>query len=73
MLQDLTSVLGLELGTGSSASAGLTADLMQLLIEVRAEARRLNQYGLADAIRSRLTDLGIVLEDRADGTSWRKR
>ena len=72
-LQELTGVLGMDLGTGGPVSAGLTAELMQLLIDVRAEARRLNQYGLADAIRSRLTDLGIILEDRADATSWRKR
>jgi cysteinyl-tRNA synthetase len=33
--------------------------------------RQQKLWALADSIRNRLTELGIVLEDTRDGTSWR--
>ena len=42
-LHEFTNVLGLDLGHGAAVSSGLAADLIQLLIEVRAEARRVDQ------------------------------
>jgi cysteinyl-tRNA synthetase len=66
-------VLGLipdELGT-EEASVGLEPSLMQLLIDLRNEYRQNQEYDKADAIRDRLTLLGVVLEDHASGTGWR--
>ena len=42
------------------------------LIEQRAEARRAKQYAQGDAIRQRLLEAGIVLEDGPGGTTWRR-
>jgi cysteinyl-tRNA synthetase len=42
------------------------------MIKLRADARTSKNFALADAIRNGLTELGITLEDRADGTVWRK-
>ncbi len=47
-------------------------DWMQRLISLRAEARKAKNFALGDQIRKRLTELGVTLEDRAGGTSWRK-
>ena len=44
---------------------------MLRLIDLRKQLRTEKNFKLADEIRSRLTALGITLEDRADGTSWR--
>ena len=52
-------------------SANVTSRLMQLLIDLREEYRRNQEYNQADTIRDRLTLLGIVLEDHPNGTSWR--
>jgi len=46
--------------------------LMQLLIELRADARKSKSFAQADLIRKRLTELGVTLEDRAGGTGWRR-
>jgi cysteinyl-tRNA synthetase len=46
--------------------------VMQILISVRGELRKSKQYKLADDIRDRLTDAGIVLEDTADGVKWKR-
>jgi cysteinyl-tRNA synthetase len=51
---------------------GLTNGLMKLLIELRNQARKDKNFALADAVRKGLTELGVTLEDRADGTGWRK-
>ena len=45
--------------------------LIRLLIELRTEARQRKDWAQADAIRRRLADLGVLLEDGKVGTSWR--
>ena len=45
--------------------------LIDLLIEMRARARADRDYARSDQIRDQLAALGIVLEDRADGTVWK--
>ncbi len=37
---------------------------MQLLIDLRAEARKSKNFALGDQIRKRLTEMGVTLEDR---------
>ena len=41
------------------------------MIELRNEARREKNFPLADKIRGILGSVGIVIEDRPDGTEWR--
>jgi cysteinyl-tRNA synthetase len=45
---------------------------MALMIKLRQDARRDKNVALADNIRNGLTAIGVTLEDRADGTIWRK-
>jgi cysteinyl-tRNA synthetase len=45
--------------------------LVNVLIERRSEARKRKDFAAADAIRDELTEIGIVLEDKPDGTEWR--
>ncbi len=59
--------------TYQTQTAGLTDDLLRLLVETRAELRQAKQWALADRIRDRLGALGVVLEDKPSGTTWRIR
>jgi cysteinyl-tRNA synthetase len=55
----------------TSASGDREAGLIRLLIELRAEARKRKDFATADSVRSRLTELGVTLEDGKDGTTWK--
>jgi cysteinyl-tRNA synthetase len=57
---------------GDAREKGLVDDLMKIFIAIRAEARDTKNFTTADSIRKHLTSIGITLEDRPDGTIWRK-
>jgi cysteinyl-tRNA synthetase len=48
-----------------------TGKLIELLVEVRNMARGAKQFEIADRVRNELSDIGVVLEDRPNGTHWR--
>ncbi|MBM7623961.1 cysteine--tRNA ligase [Sporohalobacter salinus] len=65
-------VLGINLEREDNISDdNLTADLIELLLEVRSKARKDKNWELADQIRDELAKLGIVLEDTPQGTDWK--
>ena len=70
-LRELAGVLGLTLREPEAPTAA--APFIDLLLEVRNEARARKLFDLADSIRARLADLGIALEDGPEGTRWRRR
>jgi cysteinyl-tRNA synthetase len=73
-LRELAGVLGLFRTPVEAPATGgndaVVGDLMKLIIELRADARKRKDFATADQIRKRLTELGITLEDRASGTEW---
>jgi cysteinyl-tRNA synthetase len=71
-LVGLGKVLGLSLAEGQ-ADRDLENELIRLLVDLRHEARQAGQYAIGDVVRTRLAELGIVLEDRPDGTTWRRK
>jgi cysteinyl-tRNA synthetase len=68
-LRELTSVLGLTLEQ-ESVSDHAADDFINLLIEIRQDLRANKLWQLSDKVRDRLADLGVVLEDSKEGTSW---
>ena len=48
-------------------------DLMNVILSVRQSARKAKQYQLADEIRDKLGEIGIVIEDTPTGARWKKR
>jgi cysteinyl-tRNA synthetase len=67
-LRELAGVLGLRLA--EKQGAGEAAKFIDLLIQVRTEVRTQKLWALSDLIRDRLKDLGVILEDGKDGTTW---
>jgi len=58
---------------GIGKSSGSDENEINQLIEDRNEARKLKDFNKADEIRSKLTSMGIEIEDTPSGTIWRKK
>jgi cysteinyl-tRNA synthetase len=66
----LHGVLGVELGSSEANGAAARArldGLVELVLEQREAARLRRDFGTADALRERLHELGIEVEDTAQG------
>jgi cysteinyl-tRNA synthetase len=51
-------------------SEDLSAQLLEMLVELRGDARERRDWAQADRIRDRLKELGVMLEDTPAGTRW---
>lgn len=74
VFRELAAVLGLFIHPpqrDADADDALSGQLMQLLIELRAEARKNKDYAMSDRIRDGLNEIGVTIEDRKEGTTWR--
>ena len=71
-MKELGSVLGLTFKAADSG-AGDAAPFIELLIATRNDLRKARQFGLADGLRNKLLEMGIILEDTATGTVWKKK
>jgi cysteinyl-tRNA synthetase len=78
IVRELSGVLGLfdkpasSAGGGDESDAALLDSVIQLLIDLRKEARERKDYATGDAIRDRLSELGLALLDKKEGTTWER-
>ena len=70
LLRELSGVLGLRLERTEIKGVEATP-FINLLIDIRTELRKQKIWALSDTIRDRLVELGVILEDTREGTSWR--
>ena len=56
----------------ASESSDMTPEKIETLIAERAAAKKSKNYAEADRIRNELSAAGIMLEDTAQGTIWRR-
>ncbi len=66
----MDDVLGIWPDQQSGNNADLTNGLVELLIDIRKEARSNKNFELSDKIRDDLKDLGVQLKDGKDGTDF---
>jgi cysteinyl-tRNA synthetase len=62
-----------ELTAGESATDGLDDGEIEAMIAARVAARRAKNWAESDRIRDELTARGVILEDGAGGTTWRRK
>ncbi|MDO1513791.1 cysteine--tRNA ligase [Maribacter confluentis] len=63
-------VLGLENKSSSDADSEKLGGVVELLIQLRKEARENKDFATSDKIRDQLSALGIQLKDGKDGTTY---
>lgn len=56
-----------------SADDSIPQQLIDLLLQARTALREAKQWALADRLRDGLADLGIEVQDTAQGTVWARR
>ena len=78
LLQRLGNILGLlqddpeSWFKGSSTADGLDEASIEALIQQRLDARKAKQWAESDRIRDELKAQGVILEDNAGGTTWKR-
>jgi len=66
-------VLGIvDLDKSQNEGSSVEKDLIELLIQLRAEAKKEKNFTLSDKIRDGLKELGIELKDSKDATTYKK-
>ncbi|MBC8436396.1 MAG: cysteine--tRNA ligase, partial [Candidatus Omnitrophica bacterium] len=72
LFRQMFSVLGLSFRP-QAQMAGRTPEEVEQKILEREKARKAGNFTLADKIRAELEEMGILLEDGEDGTTWRRK
>ena len=70
--REFDEVLSLFSPPSADADRILTG-VLDFLVQLREDARKRKDFATSDTIRTRLADLGIVLEDTKDGVRWRRK
>ncbi len=72
LFQDfLFDVLGLKLEEGNQKTDAALARVMELILEIRAQAKKGRDFKLSDEIRDKLIGAGIQVKDTKEGSSWK--
>ncbi|HNQ13058.1 MAG TPA: cysteine--tRNA ligase [Bacteroidia bacterium] len=65
------NILGVTKETSSSTTDD-SAGLMDLIIDIRKNARENKDFSTSDKIRDALSNIGITIKDEKEGTTWSK-
>lgn len=66
----VNTVLGLEAQAAAGKTNELTADLIDMILQLRNDAKTNRDFETADRIRNMLSNLGVTVKDRKDGADW---
>jgi len=57
----------------TQTDSALLDNVVNIVIKERNESRQQKDFARADELRAKLDEIGIVLEDKPDGTQWRMK
>ncbi len=76
LFAEMCSIIGImeknEVPVVENKEESMESRLLEIIIGLRQEARAAKNYAYADALRSKLTEIGITLEDTPQGAKWKK-
>lgn len=65
-------ILGMKLESNESTDSETLEKIMELILEIRKDAKETKNWAVADAIRNKLNESGIVIKDTKEGAIWEK-
>ncbi len=66
----ITDILGLVTEEKTGQNNELTAKLVELLLNIRVEAKKNKDFISSDKIRDQLTLMGVIIKDTKEGFEW---
>lgn len=69
----IEDILGLKADGSSDQKDDNQDKLIDLIINLRLEARKNKDFAASDLIRDQLAELGILIKDTKDGTTWERK
>ena len=66
----VTGVLGLRDESTQSGNNKIINGVIEMVLEMRREAKASKDYAKSDQIRDKLTELGITIKDTKEGSEW---
>jgi len=69
----IEDILGLKSEEVAAHQDNNVDQLVQMIIDMRLEARKNKDFATSDLLRNKLADLGILLNDTKEGTTWEKK
>jgi cysteinyl-tRNA synthetase len=72
MLDDFCTIFGVNVRRVTVSEPKALEDFVELIIELRDEARKRNDWKAADRIREKLSSMRISIEDSSEGTKWQR-
>ena len=70
LLKEFDTIFGIL--PGDNVSDDSLDAVMKVMISIRAELRKRKLFDIADMIRDKLSEVGIKIEDTAEGAKWKK-
>ena len=65
-------ILGLKDETKGQEDEKLTSELINIIVDLRQDAKNRKAWEVSDNIRQTLKNLGIIIKDRKDGADWER-
>jgi cysteinyl-tRNA synthetase len=63
-------ILGLVNEEKENSENSISGDLIDMLLNIRMEAKANKNFELSDKIRNQLAEKGVVVRDKKDGFEW---
>jgi cysteinyl-tRNA synthetase len=65
-------ILGLKDEASGKSDEKFTGDLINMILNMRQDAKDRKDWAASDKIREEMTKLGIIIKDRKDGADWER-
>ena len=72
-ITEFNAFLGILYDSKSSPQVENDESYIKILLDTRNKLREQKSWDLADFIRHQLKEIGIEIEDRAEGTVWKRK